>query len=176
MQMTNARLILGCCFLAVTLVNAAPGPEEPAFHLPVQLIGFPVITAAVRITNFVKKLAYSLNPETYVNRVRRDLPLVHDEEILDVSQVEKKLISELGSNVCVYERICAKYAAETLQKRSRQRALDWDVVFSGYKSSPNPMKENYLLSVFLGDIIGSPRLCHQLAKRGRGCDEATLSD
>lgn len=62
MQITNACLILGCCFLAVTLVNTAPGPEEPAFHLPVQLIGFPVITAAVRITNFVKKLAYSLNP------------------------------------------------------------------------------------------------------------------
>ena len=61
--------------------------------------------------------------------MRRDLPLVHDEEILDVGQVEKKLISELGSNVCVYERICAKYAAQTLQKRNRERALDWDVVF-----------------------------------------------
>ncbi|XP_043521707.1 uncharacterized protein LOC122534802 isoform X2 [Frieseomelitta varia] len=129
MQITRAFFILGCCFLVMTLANAAPSPEEPAFHLPVQLIGFPVITIAVRLTNFVKKLAYSLNPETYVSRVRRDLPLVHDEEILDVGQVEKKLISELGSNVCVYERICAKYAAETLQKRSGERALDWDVVF-----------------------------------------------
>ncbi|KOX73766.1 hypothetical protein WN51_13844 [Melipona quadrifasciata] len=176
MQITRAFFILGCCFLVMTLANAAPAPQEPVFNLPVQLIGFPVITIAVRLTNFVKKLAYSLNPETYVSRVKRDLPLVHDEEILDVGQVEKKLISELGSNVCVYERICAKYAAETLQKRARERALDWDVVFSEYKSSPNPMKENYLLSVFLGDIIGSPRLCHQLAKRGRGCDEAALSD
>ncbi|CAD1478863.1 unnamed protein product [Heterotrigona itama] len=176
MQITRAFSILGCCVLVMTLANAAPAPQEPTFNLPVQLIGFPVITIAVRLTNFVKKLAYSLNPETYVSRAKRDLPLVHDEEILDVGQVEKKLISELGSNVCIYERVCAKYAAQTLQKRSRERALDWDIVFSEYKSSPNPMKENYLLSVFLGDIIGSPRLCHQLAKRGRGCDEATLSD
>ncbi|XP_031371163.1 uncharacterized protein LOC102671784 [Apis dorsata] len=176
MRLTQASSILGCWFLAVTLVDAAPNPEEPLFNLPVQLIGFPVIVATVRITNFVKKLAYSLNPETYVSRVRRDLPLVHDEEILNVDQVEKKLVSELGNNVCVYERICAKYATQTLQKRSRERALDWDIIFSEYKSSPIPMKENYLLSVFLGDIIGSPRLCHQLAKRGRRCDEATLSD
>lgn len=67
--------------------------------------------------------------ETYVSRVRRDLPLVHDEEILNVDQVEKKLVSELGNNVCVYERICAKYATRTLQKRSRERVLDWDIVF-----------------------------------------------
>ncbi|CAK9804280.1 hypothetical protein ANTQUA_LOCUS4015 [Anthophora quadrimaculata] len=176
MRLSHTIFSLGCYFLVIAVVSAAPSPEEPTFEIPVQLLGFPVIIAAVRITNFVKKLAYSLNPETYVSRVRRDLPLVHDEEILDVGQVEKKLVSELGSNVCVYERICAKYATETLQKRSRERALDWDVIFSEYKSSPNPMKENYLLSVFLGDVIGSPRLCHQLAKRGRGCDEATLSD
>ena len=62
MQITRAFFILGCCFLVMTLANAAPAPEEPAFHLPVQLIGFPVITIAVRLTNFVKKLAYSLNP------------------------------------------------------------------------------------------------------------------
>ncbi|XP_053972997.1 uncharacterized protein LOC128873436 [Hylaeus volcanicus] len=176
MRLTRVLFFLGCWFLALALVAASPRPEEPTFELPVQLVGFPVIIAAVRIANFVKKLAYSLNPGTYASRARRDLDLVHDEEILDVSQVERKLITELGNNVCVYEKICAKYAAQTLTKRSRERDLDWNVVFSEYKSSPNPMKENYLLSVFLGDIIGSPRLCHQLAKRGRGCVDAALAD
>ncbi|KZC07648.1 PREDICTED: uncharacterized protein LOC107185901 [Dufourea novaeangliae] len=177
MRLNRVYFFLGVYFLALSFVAAAPRPEEPAFELPVQLVGFPVIIAAVRITNFVKKLAYSLNPGTYASRAKRELPLVHDEEILDVGQVEKKMIAELGNNVCVYERICAKYATQTLRKRSRERDLDWNVVFSEYKSSPNPTKENYLLSVFLGDIVGSPRLCHQLAKRGRGCDDdATFTD
>ncbi|XP_076640724.1 uncharacterized protein LOC143352281 [Halictus rubicundus] len=176
MRLNRAVFFVGCYFLALSLVAVSPTPEEPAFILPVQLVGFPVIIAAVRISNFVKKLAYSLNPATYASRTKRDLPLIYDEGILDVGQVEKKLVAELGSNVCIYERICAKYANRTLRNRSKERDLDWNVVFSEYKSSPNPMKENYLLSVFLGDIIGSPRLCHQLAKRGRGCGGATSSD
>ena len=43
--------------------------------------------------------------------------------------------------------------------------------FRGYEESPAKDKRNYLLSVFLGDIVASPGLCHQLAKRGRGCTE-----
>ncbi|KAG8040646.1 hypothetical protein G9C98_002642 [Cotesia typhae] len=171
MELSRVWILLVCCLLAIGHVTSAPSPQEPAFELPVQLVGFPVIIAAVRITNFIKKLAYSLNPQTYMGRGKRS---VRDEEILDIDQVEKKLIAEMGEKVCIYERTCAKFAAITLKKGYRDPNLDWDEIFSQYKSSPDPMKENYLLSVFMGEIIGSPRLCHQLSKR-RACDE-NLSD
>ncbi|KAM0729745.1 hypothetical protein ACS0PU_003622 [Formica fusca] len=182
MQLPRTLLLLGCCFLALTLVTAAPaGQEEPFFELPVHLIGFPIIIASVRITNFFKKLAYILNPETYVSRVKRAHThfSTHDEEILDIDQVEKKLVTEFGNNVCIYERICVEYAERMLRRKNRQldwSILDWDEVFSEYKSSSNLTKENYLLSIFLGNIISSPKLCHSLAERGRGCDNGTLSD
>ncbi|KAL0120773.1 hypothetical protein PUN28_008454 [Cardiocondyla obscurior] len=168
-------MIFGCYFLTLTLVTVT-GQNEPLFQLPVQLIGFPFIIASVRITNFLKKLAYALNPDTYARRMKREHSLIHDEEILDVDQVEKRLVAELGNNVCIYERICVKYAEQTLQRRSYERVFNWNEIFREYKSSSDPMKENYLLSVFMGDIIGSPKLCHLLAKRGRACDNAILSD
>ncbi|XP_014215823.1 uncharacterized protein LOC106644700 isoform X2 [Copidosoma floridanum] len=130
MKLSKISTIIVCCFLFLTCVSSVPAPQEPFFELPVQLVGFPVIIAAVRISNFVKKLAYSLNPQTYASRTKRYSPKIHDEEILDVAQVEKKIIEKLGVNVCIYERICAKYADETLHKRGREHILNWDDVFS----------------------------------------------
>ncbi|KAI4502576.1 hypothetical protein M0802_002488 [Mischocyttarus mexicanus] len=175
MYLSKITFLFGCYFVLLSTVFSMSKQDESSFELPVQLLGFPIIIAAVRVSNFIKKLSYSLNPETYRSRTKRMARLIHDEEILDVGQIEKKLVEKLGNNVCVYERICSKYATKTLLRRSRERVLDWDVIFREYKSSPNQMKENYLLSVFLGDIIGSPRLCHQLAKRGRSCNDDTLS-
>ncbi|XP_043282285.1 uncharacterized protein [Venturia canescens] len=178
MRFPKVFLLTVSCLSALGQVTSAPSPQEPAFELPVQLVGFPVIIAAVRITNFIKKLAYSLNPQTYTNRVTRSLgETTKNEDVFDANEVEKKLIAELGENVCVYERICAKYAGLTLRRKGRPASLDWNVIFSQYKASPSRMKDNYLVSVFLGDIVGSPELCHQLAKRGRSCGESSsLSD
>ncbi|XP_029177362.1 uncharacterized protein LOC114945358 [Nylanderia fulva] len=178
MQLSRTFLLLGSCFLALNLVTAAPaGQEEPFFELPVHLVGFPVIIASVRIANFFKKLAYILNPATYVSRVKRAHPSIYDEEILDVGQIEKKLVTEFGNDICIYERICVEYAERMLRRKNQHldwNILDWGDVFSEYKSSPNLRKENYLLSIFLGNIISSPKLCHALAERGRACDNSTL--
>lgn len=156
-------------FIGLELLATVFAQNEPAFELPVQLIGFPVIVLAVRLSNFVKKLAYAVNPSTYRKRSRRSaLP-----EEMDVLQVEKRLVAELGDRVCIYESVCEDYADRANSLEGQNHVLDWENVFSKYGDTPGSNKKFYLLSVFLGDIVASPDLCRQLAKRGRSCHAAS---
>uniref|UniRef100_A0A8D8CCI8 (northern house mosquito) hypothetical protein n=2 Tax=Culex pipiens TaxID=7175 RepID=A0A8D8CCI8_CULPI len=150
--------------------------QEPLFELPVQLIGFPVIILSVRLANFAKKLAYSLNPKTYQSRSRRETlasggAAPTEEEIsrmaVDVAQAERKILREFGPKACIEEEPCRLHAVRT--NRSDDYQPDWNEILKDYKVRATGMKQWYLLSVFIGDYIRDVQFCKQLAKR-LACD------
>lgn len=157
-------MILGSLAVIALLPNEV-NTQQPSFELPVELVGFPVIIIAVRLSNFVKKLAYSLNPRTYSNRRRRSAS-PEEADMIDVDEAEKRIVAELGERVCVFSRVCLYHANRARASAGTSNPqLDWEDILSRYKSSADRNKEFYLLSVFLGDIVGSSKLCTQLAKR-----------
>lgn len=48
---------------------------------------------------------------------------------LDVTEVEKRLVAEMGEHVCVYERVCAHYAQLAHDSHSANHQIDWNRVF-----------------------------------------------
>lgn len=104
---------------------------------------------------------------TYASRSKRS---VDSEDMIDIVEAEKRLVEELGEKVCIYPKVCVHHAQRAIKTGGRSRYnIDWDEIFSHYKSPQEKHKEAYLLSAFIGDIIGSSKFCNQLVKRGRDC-------
>ncbi|XP_022915544.1 uncharacterized protein [Onthophagus taurus] len=170
--MKTTKLILFTFVLInIFLLQLVPSgnAQQSSIQLPVELVGFPVIILAVRLSNFVKKLAYSLNPSTYISRSKRG---ISNDDMIDMLEAEKRLVSELGENVCIYTRVCLLHADKAKKSIGKKNySVNWDEVFSHYKTTSDKNKEFYLLSIFLGDFIASPKFCNLLAKRGRACND-----
>lgn len=61
-----------------------------------------------------------------MSRVRREA-ITTDDEIIDIAEAEKRLVTQLGKDVCIYTRICIQYAERARRNKNRStRTLDWE--------------------------------------------------
>ncbi|KAF5276937.1 hypothetical protein FQR65_LT03945 [Abscondita terminalis] len=148
-SMKLSYILFGVVFSIVLSISAVTktAAQEPAIEFPVELIGFPVVILAVRLSNFAKKLAYSLNPKTYVSRTRR---AIESEDMIDVVEAEKRLISELGEKVCIYTKVCLYHAVKAAQTQVKDNvSVDWNDILSSdnWRLSPERVlnRDNILL-------------------------------
>ncbi|KAL9905911.1 uncharacterized protein ACN427_004531 [Glossina fuscipes fuscipes] len=132
---------------------------DPLFELPVQLIGFPVIVLSVRLSQFAKKLAYSLSPSTYRSRNKRDTAML----AYNADIAQKEILREFGPRACVLVEPCRVHASRPGHYSNTRP--NWPQVFSNYKVQSTGTKQWYLLSVFIGDAVRDVPLCRLLAKR-----------
>ncbi|KAI8122119.1 hypothetical protein FF38_05692 [Lucilia cuprina] len=164
LQQVFSLTLLPCLYVLFILLselveNGMAQNPDPLFELPVQLVGFPVIVLSVRLSQFAKKLAYSLNPNTYRARSKRDTALL----AYDADVAQKEILREFGPRACILEEPCRIHASRP--GRASQTNLNWQEVFSNYKVQSTGMKQWYLLSLFIGDAVRDVPLCHLLAKR-----------
>ncbi|XP_067613055.1 uncharacterized protein [Eurosta solidaginis] len=141
--------------------DAVAQNPDPLFQLPVQLVGFPVIVLSVRLSQFAKKLAYSLNPKTYRTRSKR---YATTSAAYDAELAQKEILREFGPRACIQEEPCRLHASRPSRFGLQERPA-WNEVFRNYRVQSTGMKQWYLLSLFIGDAVRDVPLCRHLAKR-----------
>ena len=64
---------------------------------------------------------------TYTGRARRSIRF--PDPPLNIHEVEKRLVAELGEHVCVFEQVCDEYAEKARKLHGANHILNWDQVF-----------------------------------------------
>lgn len=65
---------------------------------------------------------------TYSGRVRR--AAIASDEMIDMIEAEKRLVLELGENVCIYTKVCLHHAEKASKTQGRREmVVDWDEIF-----------------------------------------------
>lgn len=66
--------------------------------------------------------------DTYVGkRIRRS---ISSDELINMMEAEKRLVAELGENVCIYPKVCLYHAGKARRFNGKhEMVIDWDEIF-----------------------------------------------